>query len=87
MSTQKPTAREFAAVVYALARARGTLSMVQLGDTDPEELKDEIERILKGTSAATIAKALGLKENDIALDWNELLTEAEMHLIRGGDDA
>jgi hypothetical protein len=87
MSAQKPTAREFAAVVYALARARGTLSMVQLGDTDPEELKDEIQRVLKGTSAAAIAKALGQKENDIALDWNDLLTEAEMHLIRGGDDA
>jgi hypothetical protein len=43
MSAQKPTAREFAAVVYALARARGTLSTVQLGDTDPEELKDETE--------------------------------------------
>ena len=87
MSAQKPTAREFAAVVYALARARGTLSAVQLGDTDADELKDEIERTLKGTSAATIARALGLQESDITLGWNDLLTEAEMHLIRGGDDA
>ena len=87
MSARKPTPREFAAVLYALAVARGTLSSARLGDMDAEELKDEIERILKGTSAATIAKALGLKENDITLDWNELLTEAEMHLIGGGDDA
>jgi len=87
MSAQKPTAREFAAVVYALARARGTLSAVQLGDTVADELKDEIERTLKGTSAAAIARALGLQESDITLDWNDLLTEAEMHLIRGGDDA
>jgi hypothetical protein len=54
---------------------------------DPAELRDEINRILKGTPAASIAKVLGLKENDMALDWNEVLTEAEMHLIRGGDDA
>jgi hypothetical protein len=87
MSAEKPTTREFAAVVYALAVARGTLSSVQLGDTEAEELKYEIERILKGTSAANIAKALGLKEKDITLDWDELLTEAEMHLIRGGNDA
>jgi hypothetical protein len=87
MSAQKPTAREFAAVVYALARARGTLSMVQVGDTDSEELKGEIQRTLKGTSAAKIAKALGVKEDDLFLDWNELLTETEMHLIRGGEDA
>jgi hypothetical protein len=64
MSAQKPTVREFAAIVFALARARGTLATVQLGDTDPKELKDEIQRTLKGTSAATIAKALGLKESD-----------------------
>ena len=87
MSARNPTPREFAAVVYALARARGTLSSVQLGDAKAEELKDEIERTLKGTSAATIAKALGLKELDVTLDWNDLLTEAEMHVIRGGDDA
>jgi hypothetical protein len=87
MSAEKPTAREFAAVVYALAVARGVLSSVQLGDTEAEELKDSIERILKGTSAANIAKALGLKEADITMDWNELLTELQMHLIGGGDDA
>jgi hypothetical protein len=87
MSAQKPTAREFAAVVYALARARGTLAAVQLGDPNGDELKDDIERTLKGTSAATIAKALGLQESEISLDWNGLLTEAEMRVIRGGDDA
>ena len=87
MSARNPTPREFAAIVYALTHARGTLSAVQLGDTEAEELKDEIERTLKGTSAATIAKALGLREHDVTLDWNELLTEAEMHLIQGGDDA
>ena len=85
MSVEKPTAREFAAVVFALAVARGTLSSVQLADS-ADDLKDEIKRILRGTSAASIAKALGLKETDITLNWNELRTEAEMHVIRGGDD-
>lgn len=87
MSAQKPTPREFAAVVYALAQARGTLASVQLGDMEPGELEDSVERTLKGTSAANIAKALGLKESDITLDWEEVLSEEEMHLIRGGDDA
>jgi hypothetical protein len=87
MSARNPTSREFAAVVYALARARGTLSSIQIGGAETEELKHEIERTLKGTSAAAIAKALGLREADVTLDWNELLTEAEMHVIRGGDDA
>ena len=88
MPARKPTAREYAAVIFALAVARGALSsleQLQLGNVEPEELSDEVRRILKGTSAATIAKALGLRENDVALDWTEVLTEAEMHLIRGGD--
>ncbi len=51
----------------------------------PEDLSEEVKHTLVGTSAATIAKALGLKEEDIELDWTEVLTEAEMHLIRGGD--
>ena len=85
MSAEKPTAREFAAVVFALAVARGTLSSVQLADS-AEDLKDQLKRTLRGTSAASIAKALGVKETDMTLNWNELLTEAEMHVIEGGDD-
>lgn len=64
-----------------------SLVQVRLGNMKPEELSDQVTRILKGTSAATLAKALGLKETDMALDWTEVLTEAEMHLIRGGEDA
>jgi hypothetical protein len=80
MSAQKPTPREFAALAYALAVARGQLSSVQLGSVDAGELN----RALTGTSAANIAKALGLKERDLTLDWADLLTESEMHAIRGG---
>ena len=80
MSAEKPTPREFAAVVYALGVARGILYSVRDGDADAEEIK----RVLGGTSAASIAKALGLKEEDITLDWAEQLTESEMRVIRGG---
>lgn len=80
MSAQNPTAREFAAIVYALAIARGKLSVVQTGDFD----KGEVEEILRGTSAQNIAKAIGLREADIAVNWNDFLSEAEMNAIRGG---
>ena len=68
--------------MYALATARGQLSAVQTGDFD----KGEVEDILRGTSAKNIAKAIGLREADIAVDWNDLLTEAEMNAIRGRND-
>jgi hypothetical protein len=80
MSAEKPTPREFAAVVYALAVARGILYSAQIGDADAEEIR----RVLNGTSAASIAKALGLREEDVTLDWAEQLTESGMRVIRGG---
>jgi hypothetical protein len=86
MTAKKPTAREFAAIVYALAVARGVLYSVQIEDTNGRDLMDEIKRILNGTSAANIAKALGLEEKDIALDWNEYLTELQKQIILGEGD-
>ncbi len=82
MSAQNPTAREFAALAYALAIARGQLSSVKSG----KFAKNELARVLEGTSAANMAAALGMKEADLAVDWNEYLSRAEMEKIRGARD-
>jgi len=46
----------------------------------------ELARVLEGTSAANMASALGMKEADLAVDWNEYLSRAEMDKIRGARD-
>jgi len=79
MSADNPTAREFAAVAYALAVARGALYSVLSGGGHATDLK----QILDGTSTANIAAAIGLTESDLALDWNEHLTEDEKQTIAG----
>lgn len=79
MSADTPTAREFAALAYALALARGQLASIEMGDFN----KAEVSRILKGTAAANTAAALGLKESDLAVDWAEHLSRDEMDKIAG----
>ena len=46
----------------------------------------ELARVLEGTSAANMASALGMKEADLAVGWNEYLSTAEMEKIRGARD-
>jgi hypothetical protein len=82
MSAENPTPREFAALAYALALARGQLSSVSSGKFG----KNEVRQVLEGTSAANIAAALGMKEADLAVDWSEYLSTAEMEKIRGARD-
>ena len=78
MPNKKPTLREFAALAYALALARGQLTFVEMGEHD----RKEVSRINKGTSAANIAAALGLKD-ELGLDWSAYLSQAEMDKIAG----
>jgi hypothetical protein len=80
MSATCRSAREYAALAYALALARGQLSSLQFGSVD----MDELNRVLIGTSSANIANALGLIEHDLAVDWSELLTDSERDSIRLG---
>ncbi len=80
MSTTNRSHREYAAPAFALALAGGQLYSPQ---TEPAD-RDELNRIITGTSLANIAKALGLKESDLAVDWSEFLTESEMESIRLG---
>ncbi len=79
MSADKPTTKEFAALAYALALARGQLASVEMGNFS----KAEVSNILKGTAAANVAAALGLREPDLAVDWSEYLSQAELDRIAG----
>ncbi len=78
MPNKKPTLREFAALAYALALARGQLASVEMGDYD----RKEVSQINKGTSSSNIAAALGLKD-ELSRDWSEYLSQAEMDKIAG----
>src|ERR1041385_1021713 len=73
MSAQNPTAREFAALAYALALARGQLSSVKSGKFG----KNGVSPGLRGNQRCNMASALGMKEADLAVDWNEYLSIAE----------
>jgi hypothetical protein len=78
MADRTPTIREFAALAYALARARGLLTSVEMGRYN----RKEVSQTLKGTSSANIAAALGLKD-ELGIDWSEYLSEVEMDKIAG----
>jgi ABC-type uncharacterized transport system fused permease/ATPase subunit len=75
----KLPSRKIAALSYALAIVRGQLSAVLLGKFD----KDELARVLEGTIVANIASAIGQNERDLAIDWNDVLTEDEKQRIQG----
>ena len=75
-------ARKYAAIVHALARARGSLYDLLIGEIDVEEIKETLNRTL--TSA--IAKALGLKESDLSIDWEDHLTWDERERLRIGPE-
>jgi hypothetical protein len=59
-----PSMRLYAAVVHALALTRGQLYSVKFGELS----KEDVDRILQGTSFENIAAALGLRESEIAIN-------------------
>jgi len=77
--TEPPSMREYAAICCALGVARGMLYSIQFAQYDPEE----VERILRGTSSANIAAAIGEHENDLAINWDDYLTSSEKLKIQG----
>ena len=79
MSSDRPTSREYAALAVALAITRGQLSAFLMGEAD----KEEVSRVLRGTSTANIALAIGARETDLAVDWNDFLNENEISRIEG----
>jgi hypothetical protein len=66
-------AKHYAAMAVAVGRLRGFLDDV----ADGEFTREEVQRILDSTSLDAIAKAVGTKECDLAIDWNQYLTDAE----------
>jgi hypothetical protein len=83
MSANDLSSRKLAALAFALGIVRGQLSSFLDGDFD----EAEASTILHSTSAANIAKVLGLKETDLAADWDQYLSELEKQLIQGGGAA
>jgi hypothetical protein len=79
MSAEQPSVREFAALAYSLALARGQLYAVLTDEIN----HDELTRVVTGTSPASIARALACKESDLAIDWKRHLSQAEMDEIHG----
>lgn len=72
--------KKFAAVMYALAKARGMLYKIKLGD---EYEESELNEILDHTATDHLAKSLELKESDLAVDWDEFLSKEEIDKING----
>jgi hypothetical protein len=72
------TLRKYAEMCLALGMARGALDAAIRGE-DMEEVK----HIFDITAIATIAKALGYNESDLAIMWDELLSPEEINRIKG----
>jgi hypothetical protein len=71
------TLRKYAAMTLALARARGALFSALDGDLEgAKEIFDE-------TATLKLARALGCSEVELAIDWNDHLSPAEIKLIDG----
>jgi hypothetical protein len=80
-------ARKYAALMSALGKARGSLGWLlevcQSGGDKSDGIEDAKE-ILHRTSLSAIAKALGLKESDLAIDPEDYLTREERERLRIG---
>jgi hypothetical protein len=72
-------ARKYAALMHALGVARGTLQ-------DAMEVEG-VREALHRTSLFAIAKALGLRESDLAIDTEDYLTRDERERLRIGPEA
>ena len=77
MSVDNPTPREYAALAFALALARGELFAIAQGDQDNERLR----LLVEATSLRNIASALGLKETQLSVDWVEYLSHEELSTL------
>jgi hypothetical protein len=63
----------------ALGAVRGLLYSISTGEYEPEQT----DFILKGTTLANIAAAIGERESDLAIDWDDHLTPTESLKIAG----
>jgi hypothetical protein len=77
--------RKYAALLLALALARGQLleALALAEKLDDAEPLHDIKRILDITALSRVAEVLDCSENDLAIDWDEYLTESEVNRIKG----
>jgi len=78
----EPTLEQYAALACALGIARGSLYSVLSGDYN----RETIARVIRGTSLANIAAAIGQREGDLAIDWNDYLTTDQQRTLQGCTD-
>ena len=69
--------RKYAAICMALGMARGALYSVLFGDLD------DVKAMLDATALSKIAQALGCSEMELAIDWSDHLTRAEIDRVHG----
>jgi hypothetical protein len=75
-------ARKYAAIMWALGKARGALSTV--GDKWTQDDIDHARPVLRCTSTSAIARALGLRERELSIDCEDHLTLEELDHLRTG---
>lgn len=73
-------ARKYAATALALGMVRGVLFDALHGNLDIQGMR----HILDVTASARIAAALNCSENELAIDWNDHLTQDEISRIKNG---
>ena len=73
--------KQYAALAYSLAAIRGVLS----GILDGDFTREQVQRVLHATDAVRIAQSIGVSENAIAVYWDEYLSDAEKHRLKGHD--
>jgi len=70
-------ARKYATVSLALGLARGALFSAIHGELEGAQ------RIMDCTATGKLAQALGYSEGQLAVDWNDYLTEDEINQVKG----
>jgi hypothetical protein len=75
--------KKYAALCYALGLTRGMLFDVLNGEADPARLR----QVYDSSATNNVARAIGMTEADLTLDWNDHLTEPEKWIIGGTGDA
>ena len=75
--------KQYAAICYALGWTRSMLSDVLEEEGDV----NRIRQVLEASATPRIAQSIGMTEADLALDWNEHLTDLEKWAISGRSDA
>jgi len=68
-----------ASLSFALGTCRGMLETI---GNEHKDLSESIEDVLNKTSLGNLAKALCVEENEISIDWTDILSKEELDILR-----